>query len=187
MTDTRQPGLITPGNAPRLADLNDDTTPYPAQLTITCDGCPVVNTADYLVPADSTKAERFEIARKHLRTLGWSCTETGDWCPGCVMLPVLEDVQAERMRQITKWGVQHREDDTGGEIGYWAAQAEFAREACQAAESRGGAPWRMVLAEEFYEALAESDPAALRAELVQIAAVCVAWVEDIDSRTEHSA
>lgn len=85
MTDTRRLGLITPDNAPRLADLNDDTSPYPSQITITCDGCPAVNTNDYLVPADSTKVERFEIAREHLRTnLGWSCDGHGDYCPDCV-------------------------------------------------------------------------------------------------------
>ncbi|MEY9934267.1 hypothetical protein ABH926_008932 [Catenulispora sp. GP43] len=39
-----------------------------------------------------------------------------------------------------------------------------------------------MLLEEVYEALAEVDPAALRAELVQVAAVAAAWVEDIDSR-----
>ncbi len=84
MTDIRHPGLITPGNAPRLADLDDDTTPYPAQITITCDGCPVIDTADYLVAAESTSAERFEIARQYLRGAGWVCDENGDSCPDCV-------------------------------------------------------------------------------------------------------
>lgn len=83
MTDSRQPGLITPANAPRLADLNDDTSPYPAQITITCDGCPRWCTDDYLVAAESTKAERVEIARTHLRNHRWSCDENGDYCPEC--------------------------------------------------------------------------------------------------------
>jgi hypothetical protein len=77
-------GLITPANMPRLADLDDDTAPYPSQITITCDGCPGWCTADYLVPAASTKTERFEIARGHMRNhLGWFCTENGDYCPEC--------------------------------------------------------------------------------------------------------
>ena len=89
MTDTRQPGLITPDNAPRLADLNDDTSPYPSQITITCDGCPGWVTADYLVPADSTKTERFEIARDHLRNhLDWTCDENGDYCLNCTKAEV---------------------------------------------------------------------------------------------------
>lgn len=88
VVDTRHPGLITPGNAPCLADLDDDTSPYPAQITITCDGCPGLYTADYLVPAASTKAERFEIARDHLRGIGWSSSENGDFCPTCVKAAV---------------------------------------------------------------------------------------------------
>lgn len=87
MTDTRHPGLITPDNAPRLADLNDDALPYPSQITIFCDRCGIENTADYLVPADATKDERFEIAREHMRSnLGWTCDEAGDRCPACVKL-----------------------------------------------------------------------------------------------------
>ncbi|ACU71925.1 hypothetical protein Caci_3016 [Catenulispora acidiphila DSM 44928] len=84
MTDTRTPGLITPDNAPRLADLDDDSTPYPTQLCIFCDECGTENTADYLVAAESTKSEQFEVARTHLRTVGWFCTPAGDYCPDCV-------------------------------------------------------------------------------------------------------
>lgn len=46
----------------------------------------------------------------------------------------------------------------------------------------GRGTWRDILAEEFNEALAESDPDRLRAELVQVAAVAVNWVEAIDRR-----
>lgn len=181
MTDTRHPGLITPGNAPRLADLDDDTSPYPKQLTITCDGCPVEDTADYLVPADSTKAERFEIARDHLRTVGWSCTDAGDWCPGCAMLPVLAEVRAEHVRQIAKWGVQHRED--GADPFTYRDIAVRARENFQNAEANGGATWHRTLDRPFFEAISRTDPAALRAALVEVAAVACAWIQDIDSRT----
>lgn len=68
---------------PRLADLNDDTAPYPAQVTIFCDDCGTEHTADYLVAAGSHREQRFEIARTHLRTVGWSCDEDGDLCPAC--------------------------------------------------------------------------------------------------------
>jgi hypothetical protein len=40
--------------------------------------------------------------------------------------------------------------------------------------------WAHILTEEFYEALAEADPEKLREELVQVAAVAVAWVECLD-------
>jgi len=95
---------------------------------------------------------------------------------------VLADVHAERVRQLDRWGVQHRHDDTGGDT--LRAEAEQAKRTCQAMEKHvaGGAGWRVVLAEEVAEAFAERDPAALRTELVQTAAVAVAWVEDIDSR-----
>jgi hypothetical protein len=32
------------------------------------------------------------------------------------------------------------------------------------------------------EAFAESDPTKLRAELIQVAAICAAWIHDIDQR-----
>ncbi|MFD4234264.1 hypothetical protein [Streptomyces sp. NPDC058542] len=41
-----------------------------------------------------------------------------------------------------------------------------------------------VFLEEVYEALAESDPAKLRAELVQAVAVGVKWIEAIDRRSQ---
>lgn len=46
-----------------------------------------------------------------------------------------------------------------------------------------GATWLLIALEEVFEALAESDPAKLRAELVQSAAVHVAWIEAIDRRS----
>jgi len=84
MTEQPTYGPITPANMPRLADLNDDTTPYPCQITVFCDECGDEVTADYLVPADSASAGRLEIAREHLRSIGWSCNEAGDYCPNCV-------------------------------------------------------------------------------------------------------
>jgi hypothetical protein len=70
---------------PRLADLNDDTSPYPAQIGIFCDECGEDHLADYLVAANSTREERFEIARNHLRANeGWTCDKNGDRCPRCV-------------------------------------------------------------------------------------------------------
>lgn len=98
---------------------------------------------------------------------------------------VLGDVLAERIHQVAKWGEQHREDGTGGPVMH--RMAEDMRDRCNYLAENGGADWRAVLLEEVYEAMAESDPKTLRAELTQVAAVCVAWIEDIDSRTEPSA
>ena len=44
----------------------------------------------------------------------------------------------------------------------------------------GEGTWADILREEYFEALAETDPARLRVELIQVAAVAVAWVEAID-------
>ena len=93
----------------------------------------------------------------------------------------LRDVSAERVRQVRKWGDQRHPDGTA----LWgdAARAENARDICQAMAARDRTTWRGILAEEVAEAEAESDPVALRAELVQVAAVCAAWVYDIDRRS----
>lgn len=76
-------GPVTPTNMPRLADLNDDASLYPAQVGIFCDRCGIEHLGDYLVAADSTREQRFDVARGHMRTLGWSCTEAGDFCTVC--------------------------------------------------------------------------------------------------------
>ncbi|MFD5220289.1 hypothetical protein ACFWMH_21895 [Streptomyces tendae] len=102
-----------------------------------------------------------------------------------------EEIDAERQRQLAKFGDQHHPDGTGprtaaivGMLCHADDAATYARAACQAAARRGETTWRLVFAEEVLEALAESDPTALRAELVQVAAVCAAWIADLDSR-EH--
>jgi hypothetical protein len=63
-----------------------------------------------------------------------------------------------------------------------ARKADEAKACCEYLAKHGGADWRAVLLEEVFEAMAESDLVKLRAELVQTSAVCVAWIEDIDSR-----
>jgi hypothetical protein len=94
---------------------------------------------------------------------------------------VLHDVALERERQLEKWGLQHHPDGTGKP---WQERgAEVARLACEMAFNTGQGVWADILAEEVAEAFAESDPEKLAEELVQVAAVAVAWVEDIRSRS----
>jgi hypothetical protein len=94
--------------------------------------------------------------------------------------PVLAEIQAERERQDAKWGEQNHPDGTGGlEARRIAAEA---RANCQAAAERGTVTWLLISDEEHCEALAESDPVKLRAELIQDAAVKVAWIAAIDRR-----
>lgn len=90
-------------------------------------------------------------------------------------------VDAERQAQLAKWGDQKHNDGTGGTV--YVDKADAARFATQQAADSPGAPsWALILLEEVYEALAETDPATLRTELIQVAAVCAAWFHDLDTR-----
>lgn len=90
-----------------------------------------------------------------------------------------EAVDTERRAQLAKWGEQHHPDGTERRR---ARLAGAARARCQVAAEEGRVTWRHILDEEVEEAFAETDPAKLRAELVQVAAVCAAWIADLDSR-----
>jgi predicted house-cleaning noncanonical NTP pyrophosphatase (MazG superfamily) len=108
----------------------------------------------------------------------------GDPSPGDSGLPrslgrVLADVAAERAAQDAMWGVQDLPDGTGAE---YTAAADDAKRDCREAWTGARLTWRHILAEEFCEALAETDPGALRTELIQTAAVAVKWVQAIDRR-----
>lgn len=97
---------------------------------------------------------------------------------------VLAEVAAERARQDAKWGQQDHPDDTHGNAEkYWQRQARAAEAATDLAARQGALTWAHILLEEVYEALAETDPAKRRAELVQVAAVAVAQIEAIDRRS----
>lgn len=93
---------------------------------------------------------------------------------------VLGEVLEERHRQEALWGEQNHADGTGA---LWrAGHADAARLQCQVASELGVITWADIFEEEVAEALAESDLERLREELVQVAAVAVAWVEAIDRR-----
>jgi hypothetical protein len=93
---------------------------------------------------------------------------------------VLGEVATERARQDAKWGEQNHRDGTGCQ---YVERAEYERIRTNNAAADGTLTWRHILAEEVYEAFAEADPARLRAELVQVAAVAIAWAEALDRRT----
>lgn len=92
---------------------------------------------------------------------------------------VLAEIEHERDRQDVVWGEQNHPNGTGMSP-FDAPWAKAAKAICQAAASAGKVTWRDILNEEVRESFAESDPVKLRAELVQVAAVCVAWIESID-------
>lgn len=93
---------------------------------------------------------------------------------------VLDEVRAERERQDVEFGEQNHPDGTGGAGA--KDRADEARQLCDDRFRHGRGTWRLILEEEVAEAFAESDPARLREELVQCAAVCVAWVAAFDRR-----
>lgn len=110
---------------------------------------------------------------------------------------VLNQVLAERGRQFAKHGDQsHVPDGTGpaeilrdlpvhqaaARMDHLAAWARGRTDAHAHAGGDGTVTFADILLEEVFEALGEDDPARLRAELLQVAAVAVQWVETIDAR-----
>ncbi|GII52575.1 hypothetical protein Pth03_09640 [Planotetraspora thailandica] len=93
---------------------------------------------------------------------------------------VLADVAAERAAQDDIWGVQEHPDGTAP---HYTAAADEAKQALADAAASGAVTWRHILHEEVLEAFAESEPERLRAELIQVAAVAVKWVQALDQRT----
>lgn len=92
---------------------------------------------------------------------------------------ILEDIYVERMRQLKKWGVQSHKDGTHKT---WEIMAESFKLSNDVDEAHHRVTWTGILLEEVYEAVSELHDEALRAELVQVAAVAAAWIEDIDTR-----
>lgn len=95
---------------------------------------------------------------------------------------VVNAVVAERAAQDKRWGEQNHPDGTG--YGIWVARAEEIKRRAAYQVKNNTLTWQTILYEEVAEAFAESDPIRLREELVQCAAVCVAWIEAIDRRNE---
>lgn len=106
---------------------------------------------------------------------------------------VCREVIQERVRQEAKWGEQNHPDGTTPGF-LWTAlfrrsmaeSAEIAKQEVDLDARLGQSTYAGIFLEEVFEALAEEDPARLRAELIQVAAVAVAWVESIDRREAGS-
>ncbi|QDG64499.1 hypothetical protein NIBR502771_02140 [Pseudarthrobacter sp. NIBRBAC000502771] len=108
----------------------------------------------------------------------------------------LLEVANERIQQTAKWGEQNHQNGTGpetyplgemdsltyAELGEDEAVelAAVAKLATDKNARRGSVTWKDILLEEVFEALAEADHIKLKAELIQVAAVAVQWVEAIE-------
>ena len=95
---------------------------------------------------------------------------------------IVDDVIAEIIEAEAKFGRQYDVPDGTG-MSSWAEIADRRRLACQRAFQDGMGSWRLILNEEIAEAFAQDDPARLRAELLQVAAVALRWIDAIDERS----
>ena len=108
---------------------------------------------------------------------------------GYLRVPLWTQVLDERARQDKKWGEQNHPNGTGPRIlitGEILAPAEgwatLAREYTEEKRKDDRLTWLHILREEVYEAFAAPDTDALRAELIQVLATALAWIECIDRR-----
>lgn len=113
---------------------------------------------------------------------------------------VLLDLIRERGAQDKKWGEQNHASfdpvlsswDGGAPAERMANEYEIPGEArakflCQKAFAEGQGTWMHILVEEIAEACGSYDkPDKLREELVQVAAVVVAWIEMLDRKKEKA-
>lgn len=98
---------------------------------------------------------------------------------------VLNEVAQERTKQNAKWGEQNHpnlHEESSRVLFVFASLANHYRTLNDLAAKDGTLEWTGILLEEVYEAISESDDNALRAELIQVAAVAVAWIEALDRR-----
>lgn len=100
---------------------------------------------------------------------------------------VAEEVIQERARQDAKWGTQLH--PVIGGMGFrslsqerYQEQAVGMKEVNDYRVENGTLGWDTILLEEVYEAFAEGDLEKIREEMVQVAAVAVGIVEDIDRK-----
>lgn len=106
---------------------------------------------------------------------------------------IFADVADEAFRSIDEHGEQkHLPLGTGKQVALLhgdstpVTMGEFAsvrRDATDIALIADVVSWADILLEEVAEALAEDDPALVRAELVQVAAVVVKFIEAIDTQS----
>ena len=100
---------------------------------------------------------------------------------------VLIEGRAERARQDAKWGEQNHPSVTGWSPELRAHRYKIptepdARHMCEESFANGLGTYAHIALEEFCEAVGAADDVARRGELVQLAAVVVAWIESIDRR-----
>jgi len=98
---------------------------------------------------------------------------------------IIADIDEERDSQDRKWGPQRHPDF---EPDYpLVLEREASIKLTNYAFQNDKGSWSHIFVEEVSEAIEEArlgDVEKLRNELIQVAAVAVAWIEDLDSRQE---
>lgn len=92
-------------------------------------------------------------------------------------------VLAEHERQQKKHGPQDYRPGTGDDK-LWAL-CQNVKELVGAKDDLGTTTWSEVLIEEVLEVVSETDPGNLKAELIQVATVCLAWASKIKGQPER--
>lgn len=98
---------------------------------------------------------------------------------------ILHEIRLERSKQDNEWGEQNH--DNGTDKSHYNKLTYFARIECERAREQANLTWAHILREEVYEALAEEEYKPLRAELLQVAAVCIAWIQCLDRKHSQSS
>lgn len=93
---------------------------------------------------------------------------------------IFKRIEAERHRQLAKWGVQRHPWTTEQAARSHESLAYTYRRECDRKSKAGTVTWVDILLEEVFEAAAETDPGKIRAELIQVSAVCAAAIEQLD-------
>ncbi|WP_433235406.1 hypothetical protein ACQPYK_25285 [Streptosporangium sp. CA-135522] len=96
---------------------------------------------------------------------------------------ITRELLLERMRQHTKYGPQRHRDRLEGEAVEFELPAMLAEAERQINSDPKKKTWQSILLEQVYGAMAADELSAMRIELVKAAAVLMAWIEDIDTRS----
>lgn len=105
--------------------------------------------------------------------------------------PAIMEVVKEQQRQVDKWGKQSHPEYTEHPLLPPSISvlvnptAHNAKWICDTKHKNGKISWNDIFVEECLEACEEAkkgDIEALRKELIQVAAVCCSWIDDIDQK-----
>jgi hypothetical protein len=104
---------------------------------------------------------------------------------------VYDKIKKERDHQDAKWGPQDHPSIKNGMISnfissyYGILTEDEAKLACDAAFKDGHGTWSHILIEELSEAIHAKTEEKRKEELIQVAAVAIAWIESIERNEKN--